>query len=240
MALSAQAPAGSPIIQSGTDATSYATASWTPAADRLIVVCVENSFGAGAPNTPTISGNSMTWSEVVNYQPDTSGTQYRLTLFAAKTGSSPTTEATTVDLGGQLAAGCSALFVEWNGADLTGTAVQAIVQTKNGTVDSSGTDQSITLDAAIGSGNASAGYIMHQAVEATTPGSGYTEIGPAQHTGPSSSLTSIYKLAGATLVDASWTTSAGRGGIAFEVKAAGTGGATIPLYVMHRRLVRVR
>jgi len=116
--------------------------------------------------------------------------------------------------------GGSVIVDEVDGADVSGTALAAIVQNKAGSVDASGTSESISLTNAITAGNASWGGFHHQAAENSTNGSGYTSLGNGNHSGPNSSLFSEYKSAGSQTVDASWTTSSAKGGIAVEIKAA--------------------
>ena len=208
-------------VFSGTNAASYATGSWTPTANRLAICCVENEI-SGTTAAPTITGNGLTWTQAASYACDTSGTQVRISVFVAKTGASPSAGAVTADFGGVTQAGCNVIVDEIDGADLSGTALQAIVQSKNGTLNASGTSETITLDSAITSGNASYGVITHQADETTSVGSGYSALGNGSHPGPSSALLTEYKAAGSQTVDASWVTSIQRGGIALEIKAAAT------------------
>lgn len=208
-------------VYSGSNLTSYSTGSWTPSANRLAIVAVQSEL-SGSPAAPTLSGNSLTWSQLASYQDDTSGTQSRITIFVAKTGSSPSAGAVTADFGAVAQAGCNIIVDEFNGVDVSGTALQAIVQNKNGSIDASGTSETITLNSAITSGNASYGAFHHQADEGTSFGTGYAELGDGSHAGPSSALQSEYKATGSTTVDASWTTSSGKGAIALEIKASVT------------------
>ena len=90
-------------VFSGTNAASYATASWTPTTGRLAICSVENEF-SGTPNTPTVSGNGLTWSQIATYLCDSSGTQIRITLFAALTAGG-SAGAVTADFAGQTQAG---------------------------------------------------------------------------------------------------------------------------------------
>lgn len=205
-------------VYSGTNAASYATGSWTPTTGRL-AVCVVQSEISGTTNVPTVSGNGITWSEVRNYEDDTSGTTSRITVFVAKTAGS-SAGAVTADFASQTQAGGNVIVDEVDGADVSGTALQAIVQSVAGTVNGSGTSESISLAALASAGNASYGAFHHQADEATSNGTGYTSLGGGSHAGPSSALFTEYKAAGSTTVDASWATSSGKGGIAMEIKAA--------------------
>lgn len=204
----------------GANATSYATASWTPTAGRLAICCVEVEI-SGSPVAPTsVTGNSLTWTKIVEYNDDTSGTEMNISIWAALTGASPSAGAVTADFNAVTQAGCCVIVDEVTGAYVSGTVSQAFVQTKTGSANATGTSESISLTSAITSGNASYGVFHHQADETTTQGTGYTQLGVGSHAGPSNGLMTEYKAAGSQTVDASWVTSAGKGGIAAEIKAA--------------------
>ncbi len=214
-------------VTSGTNATSYATGSWTPTANRLALCTVQNEL-SGTPSEPTtLTGNTITYVKAAGYLDDTSGTQSRITTYIGLTGVAPSAGAVTADFGVETELGCNIVVEEVDGGYILGLALDAIVQSKTGTVNGSGTSETITLDAGITAGNASYGVFHHQAAETSTEGSGYTPLGNLNHAGPSSALLSEYKASGSTTVDASWTTSSGRGGIAFEIKAAA--GAAAPV-----------
>ena len=205
------------VFTSG-NATSYATGSYTPTASRLMVcsICSELS---GAPVIIAVTGNDLTWLPIASYQADTTGTQNLIAIYAAYSGESPSAGAVTVDYGVITQAGGSVIVDEYDGVDMSGLVTACFVQTKTGTVSGSGTSETITLDSGITTGNASGGVFQHQADETSTEGSGYSILGNGSHSGPSSSLLTEYLAAGSTTVDASWTTSAGKGGIAFELLA---------------------
>jgi hypothetical protein len=216
-------------VYSGTNLTSYATGSWTPTADTWAICSVQNEL-SGTPTTPTVSGNGVTWSTDPNltYINDTAGTQSRITIFVAKMGASPSAGAVTADFAAVEQAGCNIIVDEFTGVDVSGTSLNAVVQSKTGTVNGSGTSESITLDSGITAGNASFGAFHHQAAEGNTAGDSHTELGDGNHAGPSSSFTTVYKPAGNQTVSASWTTSIAKGGIALEIKAAGAAAAAKP------------
>lgn len=206
-------------VFNGANAASYATGSYTPGLNKLMICWVENEF-LGVPNTPTVTGNGLTWNQIVSYLCDTSGTQIRITAFAALSGASPSAGAVTADFAAQVQAGGNVIVDEFTGADVLGTALAAIVQSKIGTVDGSGLSESITLNSAITAGNATAGAFEHQVSENSSNGSGYTILGNGNHAGPASALISEYRPDGNVLVDSSWATSGGKGGIALEIKSA--------------------
>ena len=71
---------------SATDATSYATASITPTANKLVLLAVFNRVAAGTANAPTATGCGLTWVQVATSLGTTA--LRRLTLFRAL-GSAP-------------------------------------------------------------------------------------------------------------------------------------------------------
>jgi hypothetical protein len=220
-------------LYSGTNATSGVTGSWTPTANTWAICCVQNEL-SGTPTTPTVTGNSVTWTQAVTYVNDTAGTQSRITIFVAKMGASPSAGAVTADFSAVEQAGINIIVDEFTGVDVSGTSLAAVVQSKTGTVNGSGTSESIAMDSGITAGNASFGCFHHQAAEANTAGDSHTELGDGNHAGPSSSLTTVYKVAGNQTVSASWTTSIGKGGIALEIKAA-SAGIVIPVFMNQYR-----
>jgi hypothetical protein len=207
-------------VYNGTNLDAYSTGSYTPAANRLMIACVHSAL-SGVPNTPTVAGNGLTWTQFHSYSDDTAGTQHRLTAFVALSGASPSAGAVTASFASQVQDGGSVIVDQYDGADISGTALAAIVQSKSGTVDGSGTDETITLDTAIGGGNATGGLIHHQADETTVAGSGYALLGFGSHAGPSNANATVFRSDGNVIVSGNWTTSSGKGGIAWEIKVAG-------------------
>ena len=215
---------------SGTDATSYTTASVTPTANRLILGWVLQNVSGAVP-TPSLSGNGLTWVEVRTVGFDTTGTRYSLSLFRAM-GSSPTTGAITISYGATTVGGCTYSFLEFDGVDTTGlNGAGAVVQSAQYPVSppsSASTSGSITLAAFGSSNNMAAAGFCWEAAEQGTAGASYTKLPSTNptNTGPSQSILTEYLL-NSTAPSASWTTSAQAGGIAVEVKAGSGGGAAI-------------
>jgi hypothetical protein len=213
----------------GSNATSYATPSYTPTSGRLLIASVVNVNNLGTPPaTPTASGNGLTWSQVDTYLPDSAGTSTRITVFVALTGGSPSAGAFTADFGGETQLGCNIIVDEVGGdVDVSGTALDAIVQSVQGTVAGSGTSESIALAALSDANNASYGVFNIQLNEAMTAGSGYTITAQGGNAGPNMHTAAEYQVPGSTTVDISWTTSAAKGGIALEIKVAAGGNVTL-------------
>jgi len=204
-------------VASGTDASSYSTASWTPTAGDLLLAFVSSTFSGGTPNTPTVSGNGLTWSQAATYAHDTSGTEGRLTLLVA-VATSPTAGVTTASFGGQTQLSGQMHIIAVAGADTSGGALAAIVQTVTGAVNASATSGSLTYAALGNTSNGIVSAFWHQANETTTPGTGDTELADTGQAGPSGNMETQYET-NATAAGGTWTTSAGWGALGAEVKA---------------------
>lgn len=205
-------------IFSGTNLASYATGSYTPTANTLLLAFVHNQL-SGTPQTPTFSGNGLTWTQVTTYLFDNSGAQDRLTVFASWTGAAPTNGAGTADFAGNVQDGCCVIVDQFSGVNFDGNVLNSIVQNKTGSLNTSGNSENISLTNAIGAGNATTGCFGHEANETLTNGSGYTTLGNGSHAGPNGSLMAEYRADGQTTVDASWVTAAIKGGVALELRA---------------------
>lgn len=215
---------------SETDASSYATASVTPTANKLQLLAIVSRHGSTTPNTPTASGNSLTWVAIANVHFDTSGSQRKLTLLRAM-GSSPTTGTITIDFASQTQSGCTWDLVEVTGADTSGTnGSGAIIQSKtNADTGGTATGLTVTLDAAITStlNAVFATFAVGDGTLSFTPGSGFTEL--SDHSVGAEAnikLQTMYDAAGAdTTADVALTGGDGNseiGGIAIEIKNAVT------------------
>jgi hypothetical protein len=127
---------------------SYSTAgSYTPTANKLVVAVVDASFTAGSgQNTPTASGNGLTWELIASVSAVGNSTQRGQWWFAAA-GSSPTTTGFSANFGGQTQANCTIYVVEFPDADISGGVAAAFVQVNTASNDASGTSLSVTLNA---------------------------------------------------------------------------------------------
>jgi hypothetical protein len=203
---------------SGTNLSSYNTASISPTAGALLLMAVETDQASGSTNVkPSVSGLSATWTEIGDVNYDTSGTTYRLTLFygVGATG----TGTITISYGGTAQGGCSWSVDQVTGADTS----SPIVQTKSSTVPgSAATSQSLTLDSAITSGNGAWMAASWEAQESGSAESGWTLLGNGNHTGPAGAVCSM-GIAGSSDQSGtiSWTTSVANGALIAEIKAAG-------------------
>lgn len=209
-----------PDINSSLDASSYATASWTPPTSGLIIVFVRNR--AATPGTPTISGNGLTWTQIAVV---TNGVS-KLTLFGANASGS-SAGATTIDFGGATQIACQASFFLAEGVDLT-TVVGAFVQAPTASGVNVAT-LSITLAAAGAADNRPIAGFFHAALETTTPRAGWTEADDFNVGAGGGNLATQHRAdAFETTASATWASSVNAEGIAAELKAAGGAAVIYP------------
>ena len=222
---------------STTDASSYTTASVTPGANRLVLVQVVNTK-ATLPDTPTLSGNGLTYVQIATVTYDTIASPLkRETLFRAL-GASPSAGAITIDFAGTNQTGCIWSVAEFIDVDTGGTnGSAAVVQSATNNANT-GTSLTVTLAAFGSTDNATYGAFAINDNVAINPGTGFTEIhdnvlGAVPVTGSETE----WKDSNDTSVDASSSDAANKrwGGIAVEIKFAAAGGAaTWPGWVSSR------
>lgn len=214
-----------PDINSGTDATSYANSSWTPPTDGLIVVDVI-AKRAAALDTPTVSGNSLTWIQIGSTL-NCGGNNHGLSRFAADASGS-SAGATTISFGANTQLHCSASFYHVTGVDLAGGVAAAFVQTVTAT--GTGTTGTVPLAAAASSDNRPIVGFFHAQNEAKTPRTNWTELDDLAGTSGIRNLETQYRSdAFETTATATWATSDIWGGIASELKAEGAVQAAVAL-----------
>lgn len=188
--------------------TSGTTASIAPAANKLVIVIVQNNKGSTpTPTTPTISGNSITWSQVATVQ---MGADRRLTMFKGLA-ASPSAGAITIDF-----AGNSQDDIFWI-VDQVTNAVKDIstVVVQSATVFDSddASPATVTLAAFSNAANATYGAFSNNQVDTYSPGSGFSAILT------NTRMFSEYKSTNDTSVDCTFLLSTKVLGIAIEIKA---------------------
>lgn len=132
--------------------TSYATPSISPTANRVLVAVVHSSRGSSLdPDTPSLSGNGLTWDHAEDPDDATvadnlfvnSGTiRHRICVFVAATGASPSSGAVTATFA-NACTGCTIIVAESN-ADIALTDFVRQVKLSSGT---GATSASVTLGA---------------------------------------------------------------------------------------------
>ena len=204
-----------PDLNDNVDRTSYATASWTPPTSGLILVGIWSRNAAG-PNTPTVSGNGITWTEVLS---QLHATVLRYTLFAALAAGS-SAGATTFDFAGQTQLLGIATFFHADGVDLSGGVAGAIVQSVAATHISTNSAPTVTLAAA---GHADNRPILIAGVDSNTtptPRANWTEVDVLAGTTPNHTIESQFRTdAFETTAGVTWAVSGNGILIAAELKA---------------------
>jgi len=215
VAIDSPAPITANLLASATDETdsnSYTTVSVAPAANNLILCCVEAvDFNLDQSITvDTVTGNGLTWVEVIEKQfRFIAATRSTISVFRAL-GTAPTAGIITATLS-QVAAIGAIIVVEFAGIDDSGVnGVNAIVQSVSNTVDND-TSLTVTLAAFASALNATFGFFAVNAAapQPFTPGTGFTEL--AETSGTSQQVMAEFRNDNDTTVDA---TTAGIGAIA--------------------------
>jgi hypothetical protein len=228
---------------SSTDADSYATASVTCTANRLVLIAVGNSHATEA-TTPTVTGPIT----MVQEQTEPSGTgTRRCTVFR---GMGSGTGAFTIDFGGVTQTACAWSVVEFEGVDTSGTnGSGAIVQSESST---SGTANSHSVSlSAFGDATHNVAYGAFantlSGTDDMTPGSGFIELHDTGTTAPGMNVCTEWRRGEDTGVDYSSGTNTVWRGVALEIKkasaAAGVvgpliGGHLVKGGILQGRLVR--
>lgn len=205
----------------GTDASSFATASITPTANRLVLLGVWNTISAGSATLPTATGNGLTYTQVATTQ---AGLE-RFTLFRAM-GASPSAGAVTIDFGGTTQNTCHWSIVQVADVNTTGThGSGAIVQSKAGNSSNLAvTSFNLTLDSTPSASNLTLAFIG--ANTATTFVEEWTQLVDSQGSGGARTISVMYQ--SGTDTTPSWTFGSSKvGAVAVEVLAA-SGGITYP------------
>jgi hypothetical protein len=198
----------------------YSTGSFSPTGDTLQLLCVTVRFNNDNQVPPTITGFSLTWTEISVEHHDTGGTESRMYIFRAVTGSSPGSGSITIDCPND------PVGVLWQWAEVTEvdqTTDQGVVQYAQ---DSTPSGDS-TITSTFGSTPATDGIVfsfgsIQQSVERThTPDSGYTELAENDVSENEQNVTQ-YKIAGSpgTTVTSEWSGSGPIGIVSVELAPA--------------------
>jgi hypothetical protein len=191
--------------------------------------------GSGVPNTPTVSGNGLTWVQCgtpYSVHEATSNTDWKITAFRARVASGAGTGAVTASFGGQNQTRAFISVVEVSGAQAGGTDGDvAVAQAVGNSVATLGTSGLITMAAFASSLNAVIAGWLHTTGENTTPESLWTEIGDLNGSG--SGAESAYRLAADNTPTATWGNGSAYVGIALELVALVT--TLSPASVVHTR-----
>lgn len=227
MAIAAASLEGS---SSASNATSYATGSITPTANRLVLAAIGHSrAGSGANEIPTLTGNGLTWVQVGTIQSADASAGRRLTVFRAM-GASPSAGAVTIDFGGATQGRCCWSIVEFSDIDTGGTdGSAAVVQFKTASA-TTGTAGTADFDAAFGDGVNNATYSAittagsGAAGDLISPEAGFTEVHDMQATGEAQRLETMWRVGEDQTPAPTWSNTVQWAQLVVEIKAAGAGG----------------
>jgi hypothetical protein len=179
---------------STTDELEYTTASISPGNDKLILVVVANGDTSGANNAPDVFDGDFNDVDPVISQQQGVGNQ-RISIFRAMSSSFPsgsfTIEFQSVN------ENVAWLVVEFGGVDTSGSnGSGAIVQSKGGP--DSGTTQALTLDNAVGAGNATFGAVVgNTQTPVYAAGAGFELVGTGwSMSSPSNKGTAVWDVDG--------------------------------------------
>jgi hypothetical protein len=211
-----------PAIADTTNASSYATASFTPNANKLMLVFGGYVVGSGtavAP-TPTGAGLGITWSLVTSI---ISGTTQGCSAWVGYSGASPGTGALTLGFAGVTQNGCCIHVHEIDGADVSiplATLV-SLIQVQTSSTGGTGTG-SITLGSAPASTSRCFLGVYMGANENITPRASWTEMADAGHASPASRLESQWRSdASEQTGSATWTSNVFARVIMLEIPGSG-------------------
>lgn len=220
---------------SGANTDIYATASITPTANQLILLAVDNARNAAAACTTAditgVTGNSLTWVKI-NEQcfSDAGAPTHMVTLYRTM-GASPTTEAVSINYGGNAQNSAAWVVLDCSGTDTTGTNGSGAVVQSDINLTEPGTSLAMSL-AAFGSANNAtlAVFSVADNIAVTHEGT-FTELSEVQVSdgGLDHTLQVEFLVSNDTSPSASFS-SIDAGGIAIEIKAApgGGGGSSRP------------
>lgn len=149
-------------------ANNYNTASFTNQAGKLHYFVAYSQASSGTPNVPTISGQSLSYTQVAT---KTNGSSERITIFSF-TGNG-NTGVTNIDYGGQNQNYCVWLVDYFTNVSQTASAVQ----TASASADTGATSFSVTLAAFANSQNATYACVGKPASNAVTPGGSMVQLG---------------------------------------------------------------
>jgi len=209
----------------GSNITTATTNSFSPGANQLILAWVV-SHDNNTPIVPTsVSGNGLAWTSVTGASWNFSGgkTHDQMTLYRAM-GASPTPGSVTISYS-QAQQSISWSIVEFSGVDTSGTDGSGAVKQFIAAIDNAAgpSGLTLTLNLAIGSGNATAGGFgnTNALAASISPGAGYTAFSEVYVSATQSDLRAEWRPDGNRVVDATQSGSFPMGGIAVEIRAAG-------------------
>lgn len=187
-------------VNAGSNPT-FTTASITPKKNRLYIIAVSSAIGSGGNiNTPTASGNGITWTAIDTIKAN--GNNWQVTLFKGMS-ASPSAGAITISFGGQSQDQGGGWSVE-EFENVTPDISKAVVQSITGKATGTNTGLTLNFASAFRSNrNAAYGYVASQG-PGITPGSGYVSTAGGTYT----ASFFLAEFSGSQQSSASWSWSA--------------------------------
>lgn len=198
------------------------TSSVSPTANRLVIVGVMSWKSGGATAaTPTVTGASMTWTQIVTVVATMGASSYRTTLFRSLN-AAPGSGQLTIDWGGQSQDNSSSSVDQFSGIDISGSnGANAIVQSATNSSNASATSITFSLAAFTSAANAAYGFAgMDGGGSTFSAGAGFTQLSLQ---GPAVGNFAEWALNTPSVVINFGSTSNPRIGAAIEIKAANSG-----------------
>jgi hypothetical protein len=196
----------------------YTSASISPAANSLLLICTHWAALTTAATTINITGLSLTWSLTVF---DADGVRSQA-IHQAQCGASPGSGTVSMNwtAGDATQAGCGWIIVQITGHNTTTPIVQSKIAGGDGTT---ATAPTATLTNAIGAaGNRVMNFVSHRVQEQVNPRTNWTELADVNTSSPSENLECQWRDDGTneTTFGATWTTSARYQMLAVEIAVA--------------------
>ena len=200
-----------------TNAQSYATGSFTPAADSLLVAIfhTQNTAINGG-----ISGGSLTWDQrLINVATHVSG------IYTAQVGASPSSMTVTFDCTGDAASGCVMYVFQVTGHNTSAPVPQAAVRKTGVSANTPTLDFGSNLD----TNNAYCVILINSTnpVGVTDPAS-FTNIGSGGFNTPTTGHSGAYRVNGETGTTLTWGGAGASAWITQGIEIAVAAGAPFP------------
>jgi hypothetical protein len=211
------------------NATSYNTASISPAANSLLLVFVSDNIGTGSAPRSVPTGLSLTWQNLGYRMWGPTPGEQMSGLWIAQCGASPGSGAITFtenDMGsGTTSSGTGWIVIQVTGHHVAEPIRQIQYPGTGTTSNTSGwvatPSLSIPLLPAADANSRAFAFFAHPANEATTPRSGWTELSDTSGSSPNFAMESQWRSdAFETTASASWATQFRCFGMAVEIAEA--------------------
>lgn len=198
--------------------SSYNTRHSSPLPNRLILAAVRSQkTNTTDPETPTLSGCGVTWTQVATVVAGAGATRQRLTVFRAFSADA-VSGLITASFGGVNQAGVCVHVVDCSCTTDSGGSNGSAAVVQNVTNSGNGTTASASLSAFGDTDNATVFFMAKTGTAAVTPGTSFQEL--AEQNFNSATLYTEWRRDNSTAPDCTWTGSNDWCAVGIEVKAA--------------------